>query len=263
MIQNDAQGNTTGYHAGNEIKLIRNPNWDHSTDYKPAYLDSIDVREGNKDTTVASRQVLSGSHMASGEYPVPGPVIKQALQSNKDQIAFVPTGGIDYIPLNTAIPPFDDINVRKAAIAGFDREAIRLTQGGKVRGPLATHFIPPSLPGFQQGGGMKGPPLDYLANPSGDPALAASYFKKAGMASGKYEGDATLFLADDRHADLPRRGRGRASATSRSSASRSSCGSSPTTSSTRSTARCPGARPTAAWAGRGTRTSRTRRRCST
>ena len=96
---------------------MRNPNWDHATDYKPAYLDSIDVREGNKDTTVASRQVLSGSHMASGEFPVPGPVIKQALQTNKDQLAFVPTGGIDYIPLNTAIPPFNDINLRKAVIA--------------------------------------------------------------------------------------------------------------------------------------------------
>jgi len=194
MIQNDAAGNTTGYSAGREIKLVRNPNWDHATDYKPAYLDAIDVREGNKDTTVASRQVLTGSHMASGEYPVPGPVIKQALQSNKDQLAFVPTGGIDYLPLNTAIPPFNDINVRKATIAGFDRDAIRLTQGGKVRGPFATHFIPPSLPGFQQGGGMKGPPLDFLANPKGDRALSAEYFKKAGMASGKYEGNATLYL---------------------------------------------------------------------
>jgi peptide/nickel transport system substrate-binding protein len=194
MIANDAQGNTTGYRAGREIKLVRNPNWDKATDYKPAYLDSIDVQEGNKDTTVASRQVLTGSHMASGEYPVPGPVIKQALQSNKDQLAFVPTGGIDYIPLNTSIPPFDDINVRKAVVAGFDREALRLTQGGKVRGQLATHFIPPSLPGFQEGGGAKGAGLDFLANPKGDPQLAAEYFKKAGMASGKYEGNVTLFL---------------------------------------------------------------------
>jgi peptide/nickel transport system substrate-binding protein len=194
MIANDAQGNATGYRAGREIKLVRNPNWDKATDYKPAYLDSIDVQEGNKDTTVASRQVLTGSHLASGEFPVPGPVIKQALQSNKDQLAFVPTGGIDYIPLNTAIPPFDDINVRKAVVAGFDRDAIRLTQGGKVRGELATHFIPPSLPGFQQAGGPKGAGLDFLANPKGDPQLAAEYFKKAGMASGRYEGNATLFL---------------------------------------------------------------------
>ena len=194
MIANDAKGNATGYRAGREIKLVRNPNWDKATDYKPAYLDSIDVREGNTDTTVASRQVLSGSHMATGEFPVPAPVIKDALTQRKDQLALVPTGGIDYIPLNTAIPPFDDINVRKATIAGFDRDAIRLSAGGKVRGPLATHFIPPSLPGFQQGGGTKGPSLDFLAHPNGDPQLAAEYFRKAGFASGRYEGNATLYV---------------------------------------------------------------------
>jgi peptide/nickel transport system substrate-binding protein len=194
MIANDAQGNATGYRAGREIRLVRNPNWDKATDYKPAYLDSIDVREGNKDTTVASRQVLTGSHMASGEFPVPGPVIKEALSRNKDQLALVPTGGIDYIPLNTAIPPFDDINVRKAVIAGFNRDAVRLTQGGKVRGPLATHFIPPSLPGFHQAGGENGPGLDFLARQQGDPQLAAEYFRKAGYASGRYEGNVTLFV---------------------------------------------------------------------
>jgi peptide/nickel transport system substrate-binding protein len=194
MIANDAAGNATGYRAGREIKLVRNPNWDHATDYKPAYLDAIDVREGNSDTTVASRQVLSGSHLASGEFPVPAPVIKQALAGSKDQLALAPVGGLDYIPLNTAIPPFDDINVRKAVIAGFDRDALRLSQGGKVRGPLATHFIPPSLPGFQQAGGLKGPGLDFLAHPKGDPRLAAEYFRKAGYASGRYEGDATLYV---------------------------------------------------------------------
>jgi peptide/nickel transport system substrate-binding protein len=194
MIANDAKGNATGYSAGHEIKLVRNPSWDKATDYKPAYLDAIDVREGNTDTTVASRQVLSGSHMASGEFPVPAPIIKEALSRNKDQLALVPTGGIDYIPLNTSIPPFDDINVRKAVIAGFDRDAVRLSAGGKVRGPLATHFIPPSLPGFQQAGGMKGPALDFLAHPNGDPQLAAEYFRKAGYASGRYEGGATLYI---------------------------------------------------------------------
>src|SRR3954467_11427417 len=41
MIQNDAAGHLTGYKPSNEIKLVRNPNWDASTDYKPAYADSI------------------------------------------------------------------------------------------------------------------------------------------------------------------------------------------------------------------------------
>ena len=40
---------------------------------------------------------------------------------------------------NFKMPPFDDINVRKAVIAGFDRNALRLTRGGPLVGPIPTH----------------------------------------------------------------------------------------------------------------------------
>src|SRR3954465_12354614 len=43
MIENNASGKATGYEAGRSIKLVRNPNWDKSTDYKPAYVDEIDM----------------------------------------------------------------------------------------------------------------------------------------------------------------------------------------------------------------------------
>ena len=48
MIEADASGKLTGYTPGSEIKLVRNPNWDASTDYKPAYVDSITIKEGNE-----------------------------------------------------------------------------------------------------------------------------------------------------------------------------------------------------------------------
>ena len=38
--------------------MVRNPNWDKDTDYRPAYLDSITIEEGNDDLTVASRRTL-------------------------------------------------------------------------------------------------------------------------------------------------------------------------------------------------------------
>ena len=47
--------------------------------------------------------------------------------------------------MNTTIKPFDDINVRKAVIAGFDRNALLLTRGGKLVGDMATHFLPPGI----------------------------------------------------------------------------------------------------------------------
>jgi peptide/nickel transport system substrate-binding protein len=39
--------------------------------------------------------------------------------------------------------PFDNINVRKAVIAAFDREALLLTRGGREVGPIAQHYIRP------------------------------------------------------------------------------------------------------------------------
>ena len=52
--------------------------------------------------------------------------------------------------------PFDNINVRKGVIAGFDREALRLTRGGEFIGPIAQGFIPPGIPGYEESGGEEG-----------------------------------------------------------------------------------------------------------
>ncbi len=67
MIKNDASGKLTGYKPGDHIDLVRNPNWDASTDYKPAYLNSITIKEG-VDPDVGARQVVSGSHLVSGDF---------------------------------------------------------------------------------------------------------------------------------------------------------------------------------------------------
>jgi peptide/nickel transport system substrate-binding protein len=195
MVANDAKGNTVGYKPGSSIDLVRNPNWVASTDYRPAYLDEIKVSEGNDDTSVAARRILAGSHMVSGEFPVPAPVIAKAVKTQRDQLSFVSSGQLDYMPLNTAIAPFNDINVRKAVVADIDRNALRQTAGGPVRGPLATHFLPPGIPGFAAAGGEKGPGDDFLASPTGNAKLAADYMRKAGYASGRYGGSAKVFIA--------------------------------------------------------------------
>ena len=53
---------------------------------------------------------------------------------------------------------------------------------------MATHFIPPDFPGFEESGGAEGFGLDFLANPKGDPELAARYLREAGFESGQVRG---------------------------------------------------------------------------
>jgi peptide/nickel transport system substrate-binding protein len=194
MIENDPSGKAVGYEAGRSIHLVRNPNWDKTTDYKPAYLDEIEMPQGNDDTTVASRKVVEGEGMLTGDFSPPPQVLAQVSKSQKDQLLLIPAGSARYVSMNTKVEPFDDLNVRKAVIAGFDREAMRLVRGGEFVGDIPTHMIPPGLPGFEEAGGFDGFGLDFMAAPEGDMAVAAEYFKKAGYASGKYEGDEELLM---------------------------------------------------------------------
>jgi peptide/nickel transport system substrate-binding protein len=193
MVKNDSTGKLVGYKPGRSIQLVRNPNWDRKTDYKPAFLDSILIRTNASDAAVSARQTLNGSHLMTGENP-PAAVLKQAVTKFKGQFQQLPGGGFRWFPLNTTIKPFDNLDVRKAVLAGFDRNAARLARGGRFVGDIPTHFLPPGIPGFDEAGGQEGFGFDFLKNPSGDAALSAQYFKKAGYKSGKYEGGETFTM---------------------------------------------------------------------
>ncbi|MDA0179699.1 ABC transporter substrate-binding protein [Solirubrobacter phytolaccae] len=192
------------YNPGTTITLVRNPSWDAKTDFRPAYLDKIEMPQGNDDATIAARRVLDGQSMVSGDWLLPPAMLKKAAEDTPDQLELVDSGGGRWAALNTKVEPFDDVNVRKAVLAAFDRKGVLLALGGKHVGTVATHFLPPGMPGFEQAGGESGTGVDFLANPSGDKAVAAKYLQAAGYASGRYEGTEELLMVG------PRDGNGKA-----------------------------------------------------
>jgi peptide/nickel transport system substrate-binding protein len=208
MVALDSGGRTVGYKPGVRVSLVRNPNWDRATDTKPAYLDEIEIRQGNDETALAIRRILHGRGMVSGDFTPPPAELKRALADDRDQLALTSSNATRYVTLNTALEPFDNVDVRRAVVAGFDRRAMWLTRGGPAAATLATHFIPPGTPGFAEAGGAKGPRLDFLARPEGDASLAASYLRKAGYASGRYEGHQEILMvgvsggSDERAAEV-------------------------------------------------------------
>jgi peptide/nickel transport system substrate-binding protein len=179
--------------AGKSAVEVRNPNWDPKTDYRPAYPDRIEWKIG-VDPNVAGRQVLQGRGLLSGDTPSAA-AVKQAVQKQPGQISFSPLGN-RYVALNTTIAPFKDENLRKAVGAILDRNRMRTVRGGPVIGDIASHFISPDVPGFEEASGQAGPGFDWLKSPGGDPAVAAAYMKKAGFASGKYSGPPISVIGD-------------------------------------------------------------------
>jgi peptide/nickel transport system substrate-binding protein len=199
MVESDANGRLTGFKPGQSMSIVRNPQYSDVGDFRPAYLDAIEIQSGNDDNAVATRRVLQGESLASGNFQPPARELERLLETNKTELSVVPGGGWRGVSLDTSRPPFDDLDIRKAVIAGFDRTALRQQRGGEALGPIAQHWIPPGMAGFDESNGLEGWPdeFDWMRKPEGDRALSAKYFEDAGFASGRYEGTDTLLLVAD------------------------------------------------------------------
>jgi peptide/nickel transport system substrate-binding protein len=194
-IEADDAGELTGYEPGRRIVIVRNPDYVKAGDFRPAFADGYDIRAGYDDSGTASRRILMGHRLIGGDTPPSSAALKRALETARAQVSAVASGGWRAITFDTSRPPFDDLDVRKAVIAGFDRLALRTQHGGPALGVIAQHYIPPGIPGFEQSGGTRGfEEFDWMRNPGGDRDLSARYFRAAGFASGRYEGDETVLL---------------------------------------------------------------------
>ena len=176
----------SSYKAGQSVTLVRNPNWSRSVDgVRPAYSDKI-VWNAGADPTVAARQTLDSTNLLMADTP-PAAVLKSAYETKKTQLSIAPLGTY-YAALNTTVPPFNNVNLRKAVVAASNRSAYALARGGQLVATVSTHFIYPEVPGFQQAGGAAGFGQDFVSHPDGDMTVACKYMKLAGYPNCKYTG---------------------------------------------------------------------------
>ena len=179
-----------GYQPGTSAVLVRNPNWNAATDFRPAYLNQINIQIG-ADPEVIGRQVLEGSGMVQND-EVAQPIVQLAYEHFRSQLEISPGAGSNYIAVNNKQGPFANVNLRKAFWAAIDRVALGKTRGGALVTNVMTHFIYPEIPGFEQAGGLAGPQVDYNNYPSGNMRVAEKYMRLAGYPSGRYTGAKTV-----------------------------------------------------------------------
>jgi peptide/nickel transport system substrate-binding protein len=192
MLKNNSEGKVLGigYVPGKSATLVRNPNWNPKTDFRPAYLNEIDIKIGGT-SSVIGRQVLEGTDIVQNESSVAQPDIRLAAERFKSQLEISPGGGDHYIGVNNKVGPFKSIDLRKALWAALNRTSLDKVKGGTLVTNVATHFIYPTINGFEQAGGLKGPTgpqFDFNEHPEGDMAVAEKYIKLAGYPTGKYTG---------------------------------------------------------------------------
>ncbi len=187
-----------GYVPGRFAELVRNPNWDPRTDFRPAYVNAIDVRIGGNPAAIG-RAVIDGSARVQNDAPAASVVqaanaevsnANTTTNANQPQpvLTVAPGTGVRLIALNNKRGPFANVNLRRALWAALDREALVAAGGGPFTGQVATHFLYPGTPGFYQAGGNAGPQFDFNRSLTGDDDVAEKYLKLAGYSSGRYRG---------------------------------------------------------------------------
>ncbi len=178
----DQQEQVSGYIPGRQIVLVRNPSWDPATDdLRPAYVDRMEAAIGGDVADLYNRVEAGDLDYVVDAVPPADVLQKYSTDPDLQQyLTTYPQNAMNYISMNLAVAPFDDLYVRKAVNFAIDKAGIRQLAGGPLVGVNAGHIFPNGLTDNLL--------LDYdpYATPddSGDVEAA-----KAEMAQSKYDTD--------------------------------------------------------------------------
>jgi len=152
-----------GAFTGGFLHLVRNPFWDPTTDdLRGGFVDRIDLALGppkidfTKPNAFVRALNRSFQDVAVGNLDMVlnlDPPIQQMGRIRGDpklvkRLQIDTNGTVDYVSMNLAVPPFDDIHVREALSLAVEKAAMQRTliaEGYGVETNLASHLVPDSL----------------------------------------------------------------------------------------------------------------------
>jgi peptide/nickel transport system substrate-binding protein len=138
----------SGFVPRESLTLVRNPSWDPRSDrLRPAYPDRIEIGIGMS-LEEAAESVRDGrSDVLMNISPPPQVPIEiideyRADPGLDERLSFHPRDNIRYMSMNLALPPLDDVHVRKAINLVVDKAALLRIGGGRGIAEPATHALP-------------------------------------------------------------------------------------------------------------------------
>jgi peptide/nickel transport system substrate-binding protein len=179
----DAMKPISGFDPTKRLALARNPNYDQATDnLRSNYVDGIDLAINTNVDDIFNK--VEAGQIDSSIYDSPPKPVLQRYLTDEAKRQYLHANQSDrtwYVFMNMTRPPFDDINVRKAANLIMDKAALLQAWGGTTSGEVATHIMPPTLLNNKLGADY-----DPYATPDhrGDEAKA-----KEAMKQSRYDSD--------------------------------------------------------------------------
>jgi peptide/nickel transport system substrate-binding protein len=172
----------SGWDPDRQLSLVRNPDYDPETDnpeMRSANIDGWIYSINTNEEDIFNKVEASQSDL--GQAPLPTVIRKYSTDPELREHLHIEAGDRTwYITMNLGQPPFDDINVRKAANLVMDKEGLQRAWGGPSQGEIATHIVPDVM--------LEGLLDDYDPYPSENHAGDLDAAKEA-MRESKYDSD--------------------------------------------------------------------------
>jgi peptide/nickel transport system substrate-binding protein len=136
------------YRPNRSITLVRNPNYNNQIPTMPSGNPDRVEATIITDPVAAYQKVVSGA--ADYDYqPVPNDRLPEAQSKYKDQLRIYTNANTYYYALNNRIPPFNNIQARKAVQMAIDPQAIISGIYGGLGRPTE-NFLPPGYPQYKK-----------------------------------------------------------------------------------------------------------------
>jgi peptide/nickel transport system substrate-binding protein len=141
----------SGYEPGRSLTLVRNPSWEREADpLRPAYVDRIEFILGpdiGEAVRLIERREADLYVFEDPPPQIPIGMVQRFLDHPElgIQVKVEPRDNVRYITMNLAVPPLDDLHVRRAVSYAIDREALLELRGGPIIGEVASHIVPDSM----------------------------------------------------------------------------------------------------------------------
>jgi peptide/nickel transport system substrate-binding protein len=167
---------------GKNFTLVRNPNWDPSTDpNRKALPDKIEVSLNVNADDIDNRLIAGDLDIdvaQTGVQPATqGRVLADPnLKKNTDTPSLA---RLWYTTINSDVKPLDNIHCRKAVEYATDHEGFQRAYGGEIGGDIATNLLPPTIPGAQ-----KFDDYNFLSKKNGDVESAKKELQQCGQPNG-------------------------------------------------------------------------------
>jgi peptide/nickel transport system substrate-binding protein len=140
----------SGYLRSHSITLVRNPSWNRGIDQlRPAYADRVVITFSTTSTDAAAAIDDGAADIVINPLPAPQAPLDQVRRYRADpslgRVDVESRDGIRYVSMNTAVPPFDDVTVRRAVAFAIDPTASVAAYGGPLVGTVTGHLALDSM----------------------------------------------------------------------------------------------------------------------